>query len=275
MKIQLELPHLVIFESALFRTCTTLIIHDHHAILIDPNWLPIEIEFIDSYIRLKAKNKKLYLFFTHSDYDHIIGYGNFKEMETIASQNFVDQAKKNEIIEQIESFDDQYYIKRDYPIQYPEINIRVKQQKETITLSEIDYQFHQAPGHNSDGLILHDPSAQILVVGDYLSNIEFPYVYHSFMMYRETINRIEDIISKHKIQYLITGHGDATDSTEEIYKRIQESRAYLNMVEESVMQKKTFDFKSFLSNYTFPKIMGQFHEGNMSLARKEFKSEFE
>ena len=272
MKIQVELPQLVVFESALFRTCTSLILHDDHAVLVDPNWLPDEIEYIDIYIRRKAKDKKVYLFFTHSDYDHIIGYAKFKQFTSIASENFVLSDKKSQTLAQIHSFDDQYYIQRNYPIEYPDINIRVKQEKETIQLGQNNYHFHQALGHNADGLILHDPNNKVLIVGDYLSNIEFPYVYHSFKEYRNTLDRLEGIILEQSIDYLVTGHGDATNSKEEMHRRIKDSRSYIMEVEKSITQNKAFDFDQLMTQYKFPKIMRKFHEGNMTLAQSEFKS---
>jgi len=88
MKFQLETESLVIFESDLFKTTTTLVIRNEYILLVDPNWLPREIEFIHNYIEKIKASRKCYLLFTHSDYDHIIGYGQFKSFTTIASKNF-------------------------------------------------------------------------------------------------------------------------------------------------------------------------------------------
>ena len=50
MKIQFRSDELIIFESALFRTTTSLIIGEQYILLIDPNWLPIELDFIENII---------------------------------------------------------------------------------------------------------------------------------------------------------------------------------------------------------------------------------
>ncbi len=272
MKIQFLSPHLIVFESALFRTCTTLIIHDDHVVLVDPNWLPEEIEFIDLFIRRQAKNKKKYLFFTHSDYDHVVGYGRFKHYTSIASESFVTNKDKDQIIEQIRSFDDQYYIQRNYPIEYPIIDVRVKRNKDCISIGNNKYDFYQAPGHNADGLILHDPKTEILVVGDYLSNIEFPYIYQSFEKYETTLNTIENVINENPIKFMVTGHGDATNSKNEMHRRIKVARSYIQLVKTAITEEEDFDFEHLMRSYDFPIIMRKFHEANMLLAKQEFKT---
>lgn len=57
MKIQYEDTELLIVERALFRTTTTVINGASHILLVDPNWLPIEIEFIASWINKVGPNK--------------------------------------------------------------------------------------------------------------------------------------------------------------------------------------------------------------------------
>jgi len=95
MKIQYEDKSLIIFESELFRTTSTIVKGKDYILVVDPNWLPREVDFIKKKADKIGRGKKKYLLFTHSDYDHIIGYGKFKNYKTIASQNFVKNKKKN------------------------------------------------------------------------------------------------------------------------------------------------------------------------------------
>ena len=97
--IQLNTPKLTIFESELYRTTSTLIIGKEYVLLIDPNWLKGEIEFIHQYLSDRKGKRKTYILFTHSDFDHIIGYGKFKTFNSIASKRFVENDKKVEKIE--------------------------------------------------------------------------------------------------------------------------------------------------------------------------------
>ena len=172
MKIQYQSKSLVILESSLFRTTSTIIIGKSYLLLVDPNWLPIEIEFIANLIEEIGNNKEKHLLFTHSDYDHIIGYGRFKDYHTIASQNFIDNPNKENILSQIRAFDDENYIHRDYDIVYPEIKTGISGHSQALRIGSDEHLFWQAKGHNKDGLITLHKTKGVLAVGDYLSNIE-------------------------------------------------------------------------------------------------------
>ncbi len=268
MKLQYEHPSLVIFESELFRTTTTLVLGEGYLLLIDPNWLPREIAFIHAYVERVCGNRTCYLLFTHSDYDHIIGYGKFKGFETIASQNFVSNPKQVDILAEIATFDDQYYIQRDYAIEYPSIDHRIESSS-SMKLGIETYEFYQAVGHNSDGLISYNSDRGVLIVGDYLSNIEFPYIYESVAKYKETLEQLERIIENNSVQILITGHGDATHDKNEMLQRLQDSHTYIEQLEASVRNQQAFNEAILWQRYQFPKIMQAFHQANMELLKKE------
>ncbi len=269
MKIQKEDQDLVIFESALYRTTTSLIIGENYLLLVDPNWLPNEIAFIHHYISGIDSGQEKYLVFTHSDYDHIIGYGKFKEYQTIASKNFVENANKESILEQIQAFDDEYYIARSYVIEYPPINKVIEQDSEIWQLHGDEYLFFQASGHNPDGIIFWNKTKGILVLGDYLSNIEFPFVDHSFEEYHKTLDTIEEILQTKEVQILITGHGDFTTSPNEMNQRLEDSRSYLNELAASITENKTFDTEKIALKYQFYKPMMKCHIGNIANFKKE------
>lgn len=269
MRIQIETSSLVVFESALFRTTTTLIISNNYLILVDPNWLPIEIDFIRYYVDNIKCDKALYLLFTHSDYDHIIGYNAFSDFTTIASYNFTINENKENVIDQILQFDDSNYINRDYKIEYPKIDIAIKDDGHMLEMEHGAILCYQAVGHNPDGLICYVKECGILVLGDYLCNVEFPYIYTSIKSYKDCLSKIEMIINSHKVNYMISGHGDYCDTVHEMHKRIKDARQYISDLEHSVLNDEEFDFDSFVKRYDFPQIMKTFHEGNILLAKKE------
>ena len=77
----------------------TVVQTDDLVLLVDPNWLPTEIGFLQNYIAKILNNKPLYLLLTHSDYDHIIGYQAFKGAKTIASDAFVKNKEKEDEVQ--------------------------------------------------------------------------------------------------------------------------------------------------------------------------------
>ncbi len=265
MKLVLNTPELLVWESALFRTVTTLLIGPRHLVLFDPNWLPEEISAIRKVVDDRKAGKDCYLVFTHSDYDHIIGYGGFPEFTIIASAAFTRQPKQAEIVQEIADFDDQYYIERDYPIAYPTVDKVVEGDGESMVLGGEHYVFYQAPGHNDDGLLIFNQDRGVLLVGDYLSEVEFPYVYHSVAQYRNTLDKIEKLLVSEKVYLLISGHGDPARDLADMRRRIMDSRHYLDLLENSVRTGAAFDLDRLFQRYRFPKIMRTYHEGNQRI----------
>lgn len=269
MKIQFQSSELIVFESALFRTTSTIVIQDDFILLVDPNWLPEEVAFIRQYVDSIKEGKSIYLLFTHSDYDHIIGYSAFPDAKVIASKAFTNNSKKEIILQEINQFDDQYYITRDYEIAYPEVDIVIEDDFRKLEIGKTSFTFLQAQGHNSDGMITIIESEGIWIVGDYLSNVEFPYIYYSSQGYLETLNKIARGLEMYSLNVLVTGHGDCTTSKEEVQKRILDSRNYINELSSCLREGKTFDFNQFVEAYNFPIIMKAFHDGNVKLMKKE------
>lgn len=271
--IQYKAPLLTVFESALFRTTTTLVETDDLLLLVDPNWLPIEIENIQQVVKRKQGNKPLYLLFTHSDYDHIIGYRAFDNAQIIASQAFVDNKDREKILQQIKDWDDENYIKRNYPIEYPKIDFMVKEDGQQLQIGETILTFYLAPGHNIDGIFTIIEPLGIWIAGDYLSNIEFPYIYYSSIAYEETLAKVQPILKNHNPQILVTGHGDVALNHREILQRQTDSYAYIHALRTAIQQEKNFDFEELMEAYDFPKVMKAFHAGNVKLMKKELGEE--
>ncbi|MEM9259742.1 MAG: MBL fold metallo-hydrolase, partial [Bacteroidota bacterium] len=266
MKIQHRAAGVTLFESALFRTITTVIEGEDFVLVVDPNWLPEEVAEIAVYANRVGKGKARFLLFTHSDYDHIIGYGAFPNWKTIASKQFVENPEAAAQLQQAKDWDDEYYIRRTYQLVYPKIDHVIAGKGKGMQLgADTQALFYQAAGHNYDGIATFLPTRGILIVGDYLSNIEFPYVYHSFEEYGNTLWKLEKIITSGKVKLLITGHGDATRELSEMVLRLQEAKDYLTELEASVRSGTTFDLDRLLQRYTFPGIMRKFHKKNVAL----------
>jgi hydroxyacylglutathione hydrolase len=122
LKHQFQSDNFTVFESALYRTCSAVISVGKCLWVVDPNWLPGEIQFIRDFVDQQKNNKNIFLLCTHSDYDHIIGFGAFPEAEIVAGRDFVTHPQPQKVVQQILDFDDMYYITRNYPVTYPEVN---------------------------------------------------------------------------------------------------------------------------------------------------------
>ena len=269
MKIQYQNSSTTIFESALYQTTSTVINLENFILIVDPNWLPIEIETIQTYVEKIRNSKPIYLLFTHSDYDHIIGYRAFPDAKVIASAAFQNNPEKEKIIAQINNFDDENYILRNYPIEYPNVDIIVSGDFQKIEIEKTELIFCQAIGHNSDGIFTLIPSLGIFIAGDYLCEVEFPFIYVSGFQYLDTLKKAKEIIEKYEPEILITGHGLFSKNKNEMLDRAIEAEKYLNDLIFSIKNKTPFNLNSLLTKYHFPKNMLPAHEKNMEFLKNE------
>lgn len=204
--IQYQDKHLTVFESQLYKTTSTVIQTEDCVIVVDPCLLPSEVDEIREHVVSMKGNRPVYLIITHSDWDHIVGAGAFPEAIVIASEAF--QLKNpNEILEQVKAFDDEYYIDRKTPVVYPNVDIVVKKDGEQLKIGNTTLTFYEAKGHTDDGIFAIVEPLGIWIAGDYLSDIEFPFIYSSSTDYMKTLEKTEAILSVHRIKFLITGHG--------------------------------------------------------------------
>lgn len=229
MKIQFHSELITVFESALYRTTSTLLHLNDELLLVDPNWLPGEIHFIKKHISEHFPNHKLNILFTHSDYDHILGYGAFPGATTIGSLAFAQSTKKSSILKQISDFDNTYYIVRNYHVEYPRLDHIINKDDQIVKIGGVDIHFFLAPGHTDDGIFALIPELNVWIAGDYLSNIEIPMVDGNFSDYSSTLIKLSYIfVMFPKVTILIPGHGDLAHGKEDILRRIQNDTIYLS-----------------------------------------------
>lgn len=215
-----------LFESQLYQT-TSIVIHtDDCIVIVDPNLLPIEVEEIRQFVNGIKDNRPIYLLFTHSHWDHIIGYGVFPEATVIARDVFKDREDKENILQQLKDFDVKHYISRDYPIIYPHVDIVVYKEGQVLEFGHTSLTFYKADGHCDDGLFIVVEPLGLWIAGDYFSDVENPSI-QSNEAFVETLEKTKSILENHDIRFLITGHGQMADSKEEILKRKLESLKYI------------------------------------------------
>lgn len=266
MKIQYKNKNLTVFESALFRTTTTLINLKSAWLLVDPNWLPHEIDFIRDFIGRGDGQRDIYMVYTHSDFDHILGHGAFPNAKTIAHKDFAESPFKEKILQQIHDFDNSFYITRPYRIQYPSADVVIDQEGQSLFLGNQEIIFYSARGHVGDGLMIFLPEEHICIAGDYLSNIEIPWVEYSFVEYHKTLNRFQEKMQQYDIQTLIPGHGDVALSGYEIDERIHRDILYVEeFLKEDIPDSEIFE--PFLSSMDFNRQNRNIHNTNINFFR--------
>jgi hydroxyacylglutathione hydrolase len=263
--------HTTIFRSALYETTSSVVVTDDCVIVVDPNWLPHEIEEIKRYVDELKEDRVIYLLFTHSDYDHIIGYRAFPDALVIASGAFNRKSliDKEQIIEEIKTFDDNYYVSRNYEVVYPKVDHIIDGDGTSIQIGQTKLTFFQAQGHNDDGLFTIIEPIGVFFCGDYFSDIEFPYIYFSSHEYEKTILKLDDIICHFDIKLLVTGHGNPTRDRTEMKKRQQDSLEYIVKMRQYVLTNNKEAIVQLINDCKYPRNMKKTHHNNTLLMEKE------
>ena len=272
MKIIYRDPNVTVFQSALFQTNSTVVVTDDMVLVVDPAWLPDEVLAIRNYVDAQRKGRPIWLLFTHSDYDHIIGYGAFLDAGVICSRQLIQNPKKEAILEQILQFDEANYIQRDYPIVYPEkADFEVFRDGTNFKLGSTRMTFYLASGHTNDGVFCVVWQLGLCFAGDYLCNVEFPFIYFSSVEYEKTLQKISKIHDKTWFVRLIPGHGDLAMTIQEWLNRRNDGLAYIHELHESVRLKKPFDEEKLWEKFHFKRLQKKYHDNNLKLVQREFE----
>ncbi|RHW38282.1 MBL fold metallo-hydrolase [Lysinibacillus yapensis] len=267
--IKYQTDNMTIFQSVLYKT-TSLVIRTEDCILIvDPNLLPNEVAEIRQHVDRFRGTQPLYLIFTHSDWDHIVGYGAFQDAKVIASEAFHLKEDKENLLDLIHEFDNQYYIDRDYPITFPIVDIAVKEDGQVLELGNTKLTFYKAEGHTNDGIFTIVEPLGIWIAGDYFSDVEFPFVYDSSEKYEKTLSKSDHIFNHHTVNYLVPGHGTATNLREEMIFRKVLSYRYIQELRNAI--KDNVDHRFLIQGYKYKADQIKSHEENAALVKKELE----
>lgn len=262
-----------VFRSCLQETVSVVIKTEEMVMVVDPNWLPQEVEEIRAYVYKILGQRTLYLLFTHSDYDHILGYKAFPDAMVIASSAFANsnQEKKTHILTAIKSFDDEFYLSRNYELVFPPVNVSFENDRETVKLGGLTFTFYNAPGHNDDGMFTMIEPLGILLAGDYFCDVEIPYIDYSGELYETSVLKLDELMNTFDIQLLIPGHGSLTKDKQEMKKRQVDSLTYIRAMRRLIKEENQSAIDQLIEGYKFPTTMKKVHQDNQLLLKKEME----
>jgi glyoxylase-like metal-dependent hydrolase (beta-lactamase superfamily II) len=270
-KITYRDPTVTIFQSALFQTNSTVIRTDDAVLVVDPAWLPDEVMAIRQYVDSIRGHRDLFLIFTHSDYDHILGYRAFEPNKVFMSKAMAENPNKEAVLEQAFDFDEKYYVDRPYPIEYPAGDFLVYRDGVQFRHGQTKMTFYLTPGHTADSMMVVVWQLGLCIAGDYLSNVEFPFIYHSSIDYVNTLEKLPLIHDRNWFTRLVPGHGDPALSINDWLQRRTESLAYIVALRESIATGIPFDESSLWTRYRYPRLQHKFHTDNVALMTREFE----
>jgi len=204
-------------------------------IVVDPGWFPGEIAELQAAVATTPPGRATHVLFTHGDFDHVVAWEAFPGATLIAH---AEAAKRDaaEVERQVEDLDRRNGTLRLRTYRYPPATAFLSPTPGSLDLGGETALLFAAPGHQPDGLFTVLPDRHVLVAGDYLSDEEFPFIFHSLPHYKSTLHLARELCKRYGIEKEVPGHGQIATTTDEIEYRISTDLDYLDRLETGVKQ---------------------------------------
>ncbi len=214
-------PSARIWPSVLYQTSTLELHRDGRRLLSDPGAATWEIAEA-------AGDGVQDIVLTHADWDHVLGIGILRDATVHASPLAAERIRSGDARASAESQAPQFYLDT------AELDGLRVDHVVTLPSDEGDgaweAHYEPSPGHTPDGMVTWFPEESVLLVGDYLSQLEIPFVYHSATAYRETMELLIDRIAEWRPSFVVVGHGAPHDA-ETAIRIAREDHAYVSALQ--------------------------------------------
>ena len=194
---------LEVLTSGIWQTNTTILSAGRGCLVIDPAYFPRELEAIAA--RVGALGGGEAVVFTHGHWDHVMGHRVCPEAPVLVSRVLeaaiaAGEPRAAKYLEDARDFDSRWYVPRPDGHRWPARRRAIGEG--ALELAGLTLHALELPGHSPDGLglVIED----VLLVGDYLSPCEIPFV-EDAAAYRATLGRLLEILPA--VREVIPGHG--------------------------------------------------------------------
>jgi len=213
-----------VHPSALYQVQTVVIVKPDDAWVVDPAFFPEEIERARALVEANAaKGARRHLLLTHSDFDHTAGSYAFPGFRTVASADW-DPANEREGRAYLRSFDEEHYVERP-AVAYDPLPDGDRVEEDGCDIGGLS--LFPSTGHQRDGLFALDGASGTFLVGDFLSAIEFPFIYTGFRSYVESFLKMARIIAANDIRHVVSEHGPVAHAPDAWQGRLADDALYL------------------------------------------------
>jgi glyoxylase-like metal-dependent hydrolase (beta-lactamase superfamily II) len=251
-----------VFRSSIYCTNTTVVEFDDAVLVCDPTWFPNEISNIRNFIDQRFSGKQLYLFLSHYDYDHVWGWPIFKDAVIIAPN--INQYKEigQKCLNEWHEWDQKHYVIRNYTPKLPDTDIELNE-KITFEIGKDTVNFFPVSGHTIDSFAAYIPKYNLLLAGDYLSNVELPWIGTNVDDYIKTLQMFKAVIEGKNINIIIPGHGFPIVNSKEALEIIENGLIYLKHLK-IPDEKATAFVSNYLASFPFENSNLEIHLANQN-----------
>jgi glyoxylase-like metal-dependent hydrolase (beta-lactamase superfamily II) len=226
-------PDALVLTSAFWQTNAVALRAGGEAVLIDSPYLPEELDALPG-VLAGAGFEPDGLLATHADFDHLLGRLAYAGMSLGLAETSVERLHREPGAAQRElrDFDAQWYIARQAPLALGQVQALPVPGRLDLGTGEhaVELELHPAEGHTPDGMALLARPLGLLVVGDYLSDVEIPWISEggSLADYRATLARLAPLVED--VSSVVPGHG-APHDRETALRLLDEDLGYLDALE--------------------------------------------
>jgi glyoxylase-like metal-dependent hydrolase (beta-lactamase superfamily II) len=222
-------PDALVVTSGFWQTNAVALRAGDEAVLIDSPYLPDELDALPSLLA-GAGFEPDGLLATHADFDHLLGRLAFPGLTLGLGESSVERLHREPGAAQrgLRQYDAQFYVRRPAPLALGQV--QALPVPGSVELGERELDLHPAEGHTPDGMAIFDRELGVLVVGDYLSDVEIPWIHKggSVADYRATLARLAPLVEH--AATVVPGHG-AVHERETALRLLDEDVDYLDALE--------------------------------------------
>lgn len=222
-------PDALVVTSSLWMTNAVAIRSGDEAFLIDSPYYPDELDALPSLLD-GAGFAPDGLLATHADFDHLLGRLAYPRLALGVGMASAERlrAEPGAAQRELRAADAEHYVVRPAPLSLGAWQALPVPGRLDIGSAELE--LHPAEGHTADGTAFFLRAAELLVCGDYLSDVEIPTIAAggSVDEYRLTLGRLARLVGDAAI--VVPGHGSVHDR-ETALRLLDEDLAYLDALE--------------------------------------------
>ena len=189
------------FESVLWQTSSLLLAKDGEAVLVDPCISTQEVGRIVTRAE-ELGARVVAVLATHADWDHVCGIAAFPDAESVLGEAGAARVESGEPWARIREAAAEYGLEVSGP---PRVD-RTLEVGRAHRIGPFLVETIPLPGHTDDGVGYRIRELDLLVVGDHLSAVEFPFV-SSAGAYRATLAALIDLLRRDPPARVVAGHG--------------------------------------------------------------------
>ena len=219
----------VVVTSLYWQTTATAVRAGDEAMLIDSPYFPDELELLPT-VLAQSGFEPAALLATHGDFDHLLGRMAFPDLSLGVAESTMlrFREKPGEAQRDLRDYDSEVYVRRPGPLALGQTQSLPVPGK--LGLGDQELELHAAEGHTQDGMAVLAPWLGVLCVGDYLSDVEIPWLSESGSIadYRSTLARLAPLIEQAEV--VVPGHG-SPHTRQRALELLDEDLGYLEALE--------------------------------------------